>query len=233
MDKLQYYKLEQRDNFDMKKTRTVYKLKRKGNIDGDEFIQKVAHRRGFSDSVIKGVLNDVAKELALQLAEGFSVTLPDIGSFSLGVRLEQHRKEQWEKEQSAAEAAEESGATVSKIAEPNAQKIVLHHINFRTNKTFFNEVQIRYNKKKLQRIGKAQGVRITIDDMKQSQRIAAAKAYLKEHHYMHVADYANLTGLSRSSAQRELCELDEYRFSGIMAQGLGSHRVYVLRPSES
>ncbi|MBQ8937523.1 MAG: DNA-binding protein, partial [Bacteroidaceae bacterium] len=59
-----------------------------------------------------------------------------------------------------------------------------------------------------------------------------AHQFLREHHYMHVSDYAKLTGLSRTSAQRELRELATYQYSGITIEGRGSHRVYVLRKQE-
>lgn len=226
---VKYYKLEQRDTFNMKETRTVYKLLGRA-LSGEDFVEMVAHRHGFSETVIAGVLKDVSLELALMLAEGRNVVVPGIGVFSLGIRLKEERREQLEDEQSAAEEAQNKGAGVPKVSEPNAKQIALHHINCRIDKGLFKETDQLFRKQKLKRIGGRQGVRITIDDMKQSERLAAAKAFLEENHFMHVGDYATLTGLSYSSAQRELRELDKYEFSGIKAKGSGSHRVYVLRP---
>ena len=57
--------------------------------------------------------------------------------------------------------------------------------------------------------------------------------FLAVHHFMRVSDYADITGLSYSSAQRELRELDKYEYTGIKAQGLASHRVYVLSEPKS
>ena len=225
---LKYFKLEQRDNFDMKKTRTVYKLLSTGLLSSEEFISMVAHRHGFSETVIAGVLRDVACELALMLGEGHNVQIPGIGAFSLGIRLEETRREQLEDELSAAEEAQEEGISVPAVVEPNAKTIRLHHINCRIDKKLFRMVESEFSKQKLQRVGGKKGVRITIDDMTQSDRLEAAHRYLHEHHFMHVGDYAELTGLSYSSAQRELRELDKYEFSGIKSKGRGSHRVYVL-----
>ena len=226
---VKYYKLEQRDNFNMKETRTVYKLLAR-SLSSEEFVKMVAHRHGFSETTISGVLKDVSLELALMLAQGYNVSVPGIGAFSLGIRLKQERREQLEDEQSAAEDAQEQGARVPKVIEPNATQIVLHHINCRIDKGLFKETDSKFRHQTLKRIGGKQGVRITIDDTKQSERLAAAKAFLEENHFMHVGDYAAITGLSYSSAQRELRELDKYEFSGIKAKGRGSHRVYVLRP---
>ena len=215
---LKYYKLEQRDSFDMHKTRTVYRIKNSQSLSGQDFIKKVAHRRGFSESVITGVMTDVAAELELMLGEGCAVTLPGIGTFSLGVRLNAERKQQLMNEENESE--------------PNARNIELHHINFRKDKHFFQHVTARFNKQTLEREGGRTGSRITLDDTTQRERIEAAHAFLREHYYMHVADYATLTGLSRSSAQRELRELARYQYSGITTEGTGSHRVYVLRKEE-
>lgn len=227
--KLQYYKLEQRDNIDMKKTRTVYKLKSSGLLSGEDFIGMVAHNKNYSETVVEGVLKDVAHELALMLGNGNNVVVPGIGAFSLGIRLEEARQEQLEDEQSSAG----EGLFTSKVKEPNAKHVKLHHINFRIDKKLFKNVESKFRKQTLERVGGRRGVRITIDDMKQSDRIAAAKAFLAEHHFMHVSDYAKITGLSYSSAQRELRELDKYEYTGIKAQGLASHRVYVLSEPKS
>lgn len=219
---LKYYKMEQRDSFDMHKTRTVYRLHPKATISGEQFINMVAHRRGFSESIIQGVLTDVVDELVLLLGEGNNVTLPGIGSFSLGVRLKEERKQQLDEEQ------EEAEGTTKEATEPNARNLELHHLNFRKDKELYRRIAIRFGQQTLKRTGGKQGHRITIDDTTQRQRIEAAHRFLQEHHYMHVGDYTELTGLSYTSAQRELRELVHYQYSGITSEGRGSHRVYVL-----
>lgn len=231
---MKYYKLEQRDSFDMHKTRTVYRIKNRQTYSGQDFIKQVAHRHGFSESVIMGVLADVAAELEELLGQGSAVALPGIGTFSLGVRLNDERKRQLRAEQEAAALAAEEGQAEGQVAgqdvtEPNSRNIELHHINFRKDKGFFDRVAKRFEQQPLERVGGREGSRITLDDTTQRQRIEAAHQYLATHHYMHVADYAALTGLSRSTAQRELRELARYRYSGITSEGRGSHRVYVRR----
>ena len=108
----------------------------------------------------------------------------------------------------------------------------LHHINYRRDKELFDQVDRRFSRQQLQREGGGEGSRITIDDLTQDQRVALAKDYLREHSFMHVSDYAQITGLSRSSAQRELSELVKYEKYGIAFRGRGSHRVYVLRTGQ-
>lgn len=224
---LQYYKLEQRDSFDMKKTRTVYKLKTRATLSPESFIHEVAKRRGFSETVITGVLADVAKEFEYLLGQGYGVTLPGIGTFTVGVRLKEERKEQLEEEQEAAAEAEESGKKPKKVAEPNARNIELHHINFRKDKRMFAEVATRLRRQEKERIGGREGSRITIDSLSQNARITAAQEFLDTHAFMRVADYAEITGLSRASAQRELSELVKFAPAGITCRGRGGHRVFV------
>lgn len=224
---LKYYKMEQRDSFDMHKTRTVYRLHPSGHFSGKKFIHMVAHRRGYSESVIQGVLMDVAEELALLLGEGNTVCVPGIGTFSIGVRLKDERRQQLEDEQDAV-----AEGTARKASEPNARNIELHHLNFRKDKELFRDIQIHFSQQELKRTDGRSGRRITIDDTTQRHRIELAQQYLREHHYMHIDDYVRLTGLSRTSAQRELRELAAYQYSGITIEGRGSHRVYVLRKQE-
>lgn len=224
---IKYYKQEQRDSFDMHKTRTVYRIHPNGHYSGEKFVHMVAHRHGFTETVIAGVLMDVAEELAYLLSGGNNVTVPGIGSFSLGVRLKEERKQQLDEETEGAEG------TAQTASEPNARNIELHHLNFRKDKELFRQISIQFGQQKLQRVGGKQGRRITIDDTTQRQRIEAAHRYLEKHHFMHVGDYAALTGLSYTSAQRELRELDHFQYSGITSKGRGSHRVYVLRNPDS
>ena len=229
MKHLNYYKLEQRDSFDMKKTRTVYRIKNRGLVSGEQFIKEVEHRSNLNASLINAVLMEVKDELEELLGQGYAVTLPGIGAFSLGVRLNDRRKLQLEMESAAAEAVEQQGKKAKSVAEPNSARIELHHINFRKDKDFFGNIEKRFNSLTLKRLGGRQGSRITIDDKSLRERIALAIDYLSSHPFMRVADYAQITGLSRSSAQRELVEIAENDGFGITATGQGSHRVYVLK----
>ena len=229
MKQLNYYKLEQRDSFDMKKTRTVYRIKNKGLISGEQFIEDVEHRCSLKASLIGAVLMEVKEELEELLGQGYAVTLPGIGTFSLGVRLNEERKKQLEIENAEAEDAELQGYKSKRVAEPNSTLLELHHINYRKDKDFFSNVERGFNQLTLKRLGGKRGSRITIDDKSQSTRIELALQFLSSHPFMRVPDYAKITGLSRSSAQRELVEIAQNGGYGIISTGQGSHRVYVLQ----
>jgi nucleoid DNA-binding protein len=116
MKHLNYYKLEQRDSFDMKKTRTVYRIKNRGLVSGEQFIKEVEHRSNLNASLINAVLMEVKDELEELLGQGYAVTLPGIGAFSLGVRLNDRRKLQLEIENAAAEEADQQGKKAKSVA---------------------------------------------------------------------------------------------------------------------
>ena len=135
-------------------------------------------------------------------------------------------------EQTAEGTGEGDGETNSEADnhQINARSLEVGRINFRCHKELLKDVRSRLSGK-----GKFQQSRYfgyvplyepTI--ARRRERFAAAQAYLKEHPFMRIADYAELTGLSYTTAQRELRLAATLTHSGIAARGRGSHRVYVL-----
>lgn len=66
----------------------------------------------------------------------------------------------------------------------------------------------------------------------EEERRTRALDYLDEHPFLRIQDYMAITGLKRSSANRELLRLSNDPASGITISGYGSHRVYVRRKTE-
>lgn len=218
MNEIEYYKLEQRNILDPENNRSVHRLKHKGRVDGNDFIKEVVHRSGYNKAVITGVLVGVAEELAEQLGSGFAVELPGIGVFSIGVKMKTDKKRGEE------EMTETEGKT------PDARSLRLDHINFRKNKDFFSEVDDYFGKQKISRVYGKEGVRIKKSKYPQvKNRMIVAREFLASHPFMTVRDYATITGLSYSAAQRELKTSWNDPAYGITAEGNGSHRVYILR----
>ena len=223
---MEYYKLEQRDMLNPEQTRTVYRLKNESRIDGTQFIREVAHRRSYNEAVVTGVLIDVAKELAEQLGKGHSVELPNIGVFSIGVKMRGDAEDTDKASDGADGAVAEADAAE---VEPNARSLRLDHINFSKNKDFFGQVEASFSKQSLKRIYGRDGVRIKKSKYPQvKNRMIVAREFLADHPFMTVRDYADITGLSYSTAQRELKEAWKNPDFGITVKGSGSHRVYVL-----
>lgn len=226
MSQLEYYKMEQRNPLTPEETRDVYRLKSKGCVSAKYFIKEVAHRHGFSESVITGVLIDVADELAELLGRGHVVELPGIGLLSLGVRMKD------EAANAESDAAADSGHASADV-EHNARSLEPHHINFRKNKDFFKRVAAYFSDQDVSRIYGREGVRIQRSPYPQvKNRMYAAREFLREHAVMTISDYARINKISYIAAQRELKASWQNPDYGIKAQGRAPHRVYVLRQAE-
>ena len=74
----------------------------------------------------------------------------------------------------------------------------------------------------------AEGQSVTLEE----ERRTRALDYLHEHPFLRIQDYMAITGLKRSSANRELLRLSSDPASGLTISGYGSHRVYVRRKTE-
>ena len=77
---------------------------------------------------------------------------------------------------------------------------------------------------KLERAGEA---RLHHSPYSKEERLKLALQYLEEHGAMRVAEYMELTGLSRTKATLELKEFRQDLSSGITFIGRGSAKVYV------
>lgn len=220
MNKLDYYKLEQVDMLHSGQTRSVIHIKNKGHIDGDRFIEEVVHRSHLHRGTIAAVFMAMVDELEEHLALGRSVEVPGLGTFSVGVRR--------------VTPQDEDGKP---LPAPAGDEPLSHHgidlefdrINFRKNKQFFRNIHERFKQMDFHRIYGKDGVRISKSKYRElGDRMLVARDFLQSHPFMTVSDYAVLTGLSHSTAQRELQKAWHDRSNGITIKGSGSHRVYVL-----
>ena len=70
--------------------RSYYRILKRGNVNNEQLIDRICNVGGSSLSrgAIIHVLTTVAEEMARQLADGYSVTLDGIGTFSatIGVK---------------------------------------------------------------------------------------------------------------------------------------------------
>ena len=246
---LEYYKQEMRDLRDPEsgKKREVYKVLMNRSVDAEYFMDYVTRHSSLSAGETQMACITIADFLGELLARNGSVTLPGIGTFSVGIRPKKG-KEKGLTEQGvsmtatgqplggtapAAEGTPAADGNTEPEADShqiNARSLEVGRINFRCHKELLKDVRSR-----LSGTGKFQQSRYfgyvplyepTISSRR--ERFAAAQAYLKEHPFMRIADYAELTGLSYTTAPRELRLAATLVHSGIAARGRGSHRVYVL-----
>lgn len=204
----QYIKKEMPDMRGTGEKKAYYKLKTWRKLDSDEFIKRCSSiHRAYGKSVIEGVVMAVCEHLAYEIANGYSVKIDGLGTFNakLGVR-----------EDKQMESFEE-GTT-----KRNALSIEVKGVSFRADKNLVSEIDRNCD---LERGGEE---RLRKPKSTLEQRTEKARQFLKKNTYMHVDEYASLTGLSYSTASRELRKIAADPTSGIISQGRKSSKLYLL-----
>lgn len=204
-----YIKQEMPDLQQTGEKKIYYRMKTESHIDFAHFI-KTLHRsnNGISEADAIRILLSTADLLAELLGKGHSVTLDGIGTFKATIGLKE------DKEQDALDGNDTT---------PNSRSLQLKGVNFRVDKELIKKAR---KDCKLQREGIA---RIHRSPYTKEQRLNLALEYLGKHGAMKVADYMELTGLSRTTATLELQEFRKDTTSGIDFIGRGSAKVYVRR----
>ncbi|WP_455626437.1 HU family DNA-binding protein [Parabacteroides sp.] len=208
----EYIKQEMSDLDGTGEKRVFYRMKIERNVDMEHFVERITYPgSGLSKGSVMQVMTTVAEHLARCMAEGQSVTLDGIGTFAprLGVVKD--------KEIDSLDGDE---------PKRNARSIEVNGINFRADKELILETKLRCD---LKRGGIS---RVRKSPFTEEERRTRALNYLNEHPFLRIQDYMAITGLKRSSANRELIRLSGDPASGITISGYGSHRVYVRRKTE-
>ena len=189
-------------------TQACYKMELT-SMDFHQFVNLCHREGGIDESMILAVMSLVSDKLALCMAEGFSVKLDGIGTFNakLGVRSDM-----------LPDSFEEG--TTSR----NAKSIVVNGVAYRADKKLVKETDKKCT------LVKGGESRIKKSEFTLEERIQKARDFLKKHLFMKVPDYANLTGLARSTAAEELRKLERDPSTGITSHGNRSQKVYILRP---
>jgi predicted histone-like DNA-binding protein len=202
-----YIKKEMPDLNGTGEKRAYYKLKTWRKLEFDEFVKRCSSiHRTFGMSVIEGVLIAFREHRAYEISNGYSVKIDGLGVFTakLGVRKDKEMDNF------------EEGTT-----QRNATSIEVPGINFRADKELIRLIDQKCD---LERGGEE---RLRKPRYSQEERIAQARLYLKKRGFMHVGEYASLTGLSYTTASRELRRIASDPSSGITSQGRKSSKIYL------
>lgn len=205
-----YIKQEMADLRGDGKQRNYYRMKVERNIGTKELIRHMTHPgSGLSRAMVVHVMEALAEQLAMDLAEGYSVSVDGIGTFTATVGVEDK-----------SPRADEDGE-----AKRNARSLTVTGVNCRADKQLVKEVALRC---KLKKWGES---RIRRSAYSKEQRLGLAVAYLADlaHPVMRLDDYVRLTGVSRSTASRELKEFTRGADSPIGCIGRGSALVFVRK----
>lgn len=207
-----YIKQEMPDLHKDGSKKCYYRMQSSGNVSTDNLIHTICMHGGvgLSESVFRHALEDLAHELAISLAEGYSVTLDGIGTFNATIGL------CGDKEMDTIDGDE---------TKRNAQSLELNGINYRPDRTLIKEANMRCE---LERAGTR---RINRSPYTKEERLQIAKDYLSnsKHPHLRITEYAEMTRLPKSSAAKELREFASDPVTGIASNGKATHIVYVLR----
>ena len=204
----QYIKKEMPDMSGTGEKKAYYKLKTWRTLDSDEFVKRCSSiHRAYGKSVIQGVLTAVCEHLAYEISNGYSVKIDGLGTFTakLGVRKDKEME------------SFEEGST-----KRNALSIEVQGVLFRADKNLISEIDRNCD---LERGGEE---RLRKPKTTLEQRTEKARQFLRKNAFMHVDEYASLTGLSYSTASRELRKIASDPTSGITSQGRKSGKLYLL-----
>lgn len=190
-------------------TQAYYRLKTWRKLDSEEFAERChSLHPSFSKGLISGVLDAVVDQLAYEISNGFSVKINGLGTFSakLGVRKDKEM-----------DSFEEGSKKL------NAKSIEVTGISLRVDKKLIKEIGLNCD------LERGEEERLRTSKLSQEERIEKARQYLQQNGFMRVNQYAILTGLSYSTASRELRRLASDPTSGITSQGRRSSKLYILQ----
>jgi len=177
-----------------------------------EFVSELAQPgSGLSEGSVLHVLSNMAEKLAYYMGQGYTVTIDGVGTFKPTLGL----------------SADKETETVEEDApERNARSIEVNGVNFRASQELIRRTNRHCN---LKRGGNSV---LHSSRYSEQERLALAQQYLSTHTLMRIADYVQLTGLSRTTATRELQRFRQDPNSGITVSGMGTNKVYVKRKDE-
>lgn len=204
---VKYIKQEMPDMTGKGETKAYYRIRSVGNIDTREFIRLVSQAGGgLSEGSVSHVLYQMTSKLADLLGRGHTVTIDGLGTFkaTLGVRR-----------------GKEMDSLDGEGEKLNARSIEVNGINFRVDKRLVQETDQGCV------LERGPVCRLRRSPYTLEERLRLALDYLKENGVMRVMDYARLTGLSRSTAARELKAFRQDPASGLTFSGRGTAKVYV------
>lgn len=202
-----YIKQEMVDLSGKGEEKVYYRIQTQRNIGFKELTKYIErHNNLMNRGLVKNVVDHVVDAMAELIGDGYSVTIDGLGTFKASLGLEK------DKEMDTFDNDE---------TKRNARSLRLKGINYRADKVFVREANKHC---KLERAGES---RLHHSPYSKEERLKLALQYLEKNGAMRVADYMELTGLSRTKATLELKEFRQDTSTGITFVGRRSTIVYV------
>ena len=208
-----YIKQEMTDLNGKGEEKVYYRMKTERNIDFKSFAKELNRYHSIRNrALVENVMTNAMDVLARLLGEGYSVSIDGLGTFKAAIGLKD------DKEMDTFDGNE---------SKRNARSLQLTNVNFKADKALIREAN---NHCKLERAGES---RLCHSPFSKEERLKMAQEYLEKHGAMKVADYVEMTQLSRTKATLELKEFRHDASTGIDTIGRRSTLVYVKRTDET
>ena len=207
-----YIKQELPDLHKTGEKKAYYRMKTKRKIDFNQFVDLISsHNSGISRGEAFRVLMHATDILAELLAQGYSVTIDEMGTFKATIGLVSDKE---------MDSFEEGTPKL------NARSLRVDGVSFKADKRLILNVDKRCD---LKRAGVS---RLCRSPFSKEERLQKALEYLNAHGAMKVKNYMELTSLSHTVAAKELREFEHDEASGITSIGRLAGKVYVRRLEE-
>ena len=207
-----YIKQELPDLHKTGEKKAYYRMKTERKIDFNQFVDLISsHNSGINRGEAFRVLMHATDILAELLAQGYSVTIDEMGTFKATIGLVSDKE---------MDSFEEGTPKL------NARSLRVDGVSFKADKRLILNVDKRCD---LKRAGVS---RLCRSPFSKEERLQKALEYLNAHGAMKVKDYMELTSLSHTVAAKELREFEQDAASGITSIGRLAGKVYVRRMEE-
>jgi len=166
---------------------------------------------GISRGTAQSVITQLAATIKDLLCMGHSVTIDGLGTFSVGLGVEEGKEvEQLDDEERR-----------------NAQSVTVSSVRFKPAAAFLSAIN------KDMSLERADTNRLHRSPYTKAERHQLLLDYLSRHPSIGISQYQLLTRLGRTKAANELKSFGDDPDSGITYQGRGTHRRYVLETRDA
>lgn len=204
----EYIKREMPDMDGSGERKCYYKVRTYSNLCSKDFVERLCYPgSGLNQGDVAKVLRRMVDEMKRWLADGYTVTIDELGTFSLSIGVMDDKE---------VEDFEGNGKKVT------AKRIGVRGVNFRPDKQMVRDISLSC------KLHKGYVSPNNRSPYTREERLKMAQDYIAEHHFMRVRDYEVMTKLPHSTAANELRDFC-IQPTGITSEGRGNTKVYVKR----
>ncbi len=191
--------------------RIVYpKVEIHRTLSTDEVCEKLhSYNRTYSPSIVKAILEDLSDFMVKMMDMGYNIKLDGLGTFSLSIGFTDEKDKEMQGEN-------------DKML---YRKVAVKDVNYKVDTDFLSQLKRNVDLERVQ----SQVQTIAKSKYTAEERIERAKKHIEKYGVIYLQEYANLNGMSRSVASRELKRICEREDSPFKSRGLGSHKFWVMR----